>query len=189
MQDLAKSKSTIATLEASVAASASQLAAVQESLTTAEASLASAAAAPAVTSSADLEDKLAALESQLAASKADMADVQNALKTTQEDAMSNIDAMNKIHDVELQSKEEDHVNSLGLLKKDLTSSKAEIERLRESLEEKAREGVTKEKSMPAIPGEEIAGLHKAHEAKLAEIEEKSKAQIAELEEVRDPLLR
>lgn len=153
-QDLAKSKSTIAALESTVTETSASLASAQSALEAAQS-----APAPVV---ADASPELAALKEQLATAQSDMADLQDALKRTQEDAMSNNDAITKIGEQELASKEEDHVNSLA--------------KLRRELEGKATQG-------GATAGEDIARLHEAHSAKLSQVEADARARIAELESV------
>lgn len=78
--------------------------------------------------------------------------------------MGNIDAIQKIGEQELASKEEDHVNSMAKMK-------AEYETKLEAM--KGGE----------MGGEDVRKLHEAHQAKLSQVEADGRARIAELEAV------
>ena len=159
-QDLTRAKSTITTLEESLASVKAELVATTNAL-----DAASVQASPVKANGSwkvDV-DKIALLES-------DLASAQSALLQTQEDAVVQMETISKIHDAELLSKDEDHSNTISNLKRD----KAIVESKLQSLED-ASNGIG---SPPPTPSKRtahrddsgLAALHAAHEAKVSQLE-------------------
>lgn len=189
-QDLTKSKSTIATLEETVSSSAVSLAAAQEALATAEASHPTPSADP------SLQARLTALEKELLVANSELAEAKTALSRTQEDAANQFDAIGKMHEQEAMSKEEDHVQTVSNVKKELAATKeayaVELASLKEQLvladeeKERALKVVAAGSKAPQSPtgADELSHLHAAHSAKLSQVEAEARQEIDALEMVR-----
>lgn len=100
-----------------------------------------------------------------------------------------------MHERELASKEEDHVNSLKRRTDDHTTALAELqnkllaveedrERLRQELVDAQQKALKSSQSLAgAVTDVDIKALHAAHEAKLGEVEREYTAKIEELNQV------
>jgi len=119
------------------------------------------------------------------------------LQQTQEDAQAQIEAMSKIHSLELTSVEESRVNSAQLQSKEhaqtlsdlqakITSIDEDRERLRQELvdaKQELRKPVPPSPRAGAVTDVDVSALHVAHQAKLSEVEKVYSDKIAELSEV------
>lgn len=191
--EAAEAKARVTDLEASVQQSAAQLEEARQSLDEAERAAAAA--------TADQRDALAnsdaeALERRLAEAQAQLEDASKALADTQKSAQDELEAMGKMHAVEIASAQEDHQNALRQrdensavalqqLQDKLIAIDEDRERLRHELEEAQKSALRSSQSLAgAVIDVDLKALHDAHVNKLAEVESAAKARETELQEVR-----
>lgn len=186
-QDLDKAKASVQQLEASLVSVNDQLRAAQEALAKAEET---ALAQPTTDNSG-----VAELEKKIADAKQDLEDARLALQQTQEDAQAQIEAMSKMHTLELSSVEEGHVNSAQLkaaeYQQTLSELQAKLTTIDEDREQLRMELVDAKQALKKQPPQQtgtvtdvdVNALHTAHQAKLREVENDYERKILELEEV------
>ena len=106
--------------------------------------------------------ELEKLRQQVVELQAEKEDLSAALKTTQEDAIAQVEAFQKISDHEARMREDDHANSIALLKREMSSG-----------------------SVPSTPvkGVSTPGGSPLDKARSAEVEMAKDARIRELEAV------
>lgn len=195
--DLARARSAAESLEEGIRAREEALDEARKALAAAEERATAAAAAAASQPQSTSGPDVAALEARLSELEQERDDATQALRDTQEGLASQLDSMDKLHQQELESAKEDHVNSLGLrsrehddalraLQDKLVAVEEDRQRLRQELvdsQQKARR-----ESLGPAPGAvtdvDVKALHAAHQAKLAEVEASLQAEVEQLREVR-----
>lgn len=137
----------------------------------------------------DLKESLGALQAQLSASRDELKVAQDAIAKASAEGEAQIDAMSKIHDQVLETKEEEHVHRLNSVQKELGATKEshakEVAELKEKLllTEEEVEKLAKERNSSSN-AEELSKLHAAHSSKLLEVENGYKTAQDALAEVR-----
>lgn len=128
----------------------------------------------------ELQSQLTKLEKDLTSAQQTILDSKTALTKAQEDANTTLESISKMNDLELASKEEDHIQALSSLKKELASSKlAHSNAMNELLNKSASTPAT----TTSLQTDDIANLHAAHQSKLADVESQAREKISDLEMV------
>lgn len=125
VQELEKMKEAIARLEGQSKSDREELEAARAEFANVKAFRSVPAAGPASpsrTQSVELET----LRQQIVELQAEKEDLNAALKTTQEDAMAQVEAYQKISEHELRVREEDHANTIALLKREMSSGSGSV---------------------------------------------------------------